>query len=311
MVDEQLVNVVREFIRARGSYVRYSDLENAFGNTRIYYTYRGINLTELNAEFGFVRRARRIHVPRHSYDRDVVEAEIRNLIRERGEYTPLVHISRIKRMVPDYVIRDLGIDIHRLNLEAGYLKRSSKEKFVWADLKIRILEYIHDANSWVHQPEICRVFGISTSYLTKSDLDTVAANYSAGHAQSISYFEVVTLKLLRSMYSGEIVCQKMFTDLRSASGTLLRFDFYIPEWKVAIEVDGPQHWDPSNRYHSPRIVYNDNLKNIYCTDNSIKLCRIRYPEVGRLTYAYVRTALLENLESFLTTTGSERVDVNV
>lgn len=311
MLDEQLVNIVRDYIKAKGCYVHYKDLEADFGKTRIYYTYRGINLTELNAEFGYVRRKPQSSTPPKEYSKAEVEAAITNLVKTQGHYIPLVAISRKHRLISEHIVRALGIDVHTLNVEAGYNKSSSKEKFVLADLRPAIEDYILKSKRWVHQPEICKVFGISTSYLTKSGVDTVAFNQIAGHNSLISYFEVVTLKLLRRFYEGEIVCQKTFSDLRSTKGRMLRFDFYIPEWNVAIEVDGPQHSDPNNPQYSLTLVTNDTLKNTYCKDNGIFLLRIPYPKVGRLTEAYVNTALLENLESFLTTTGPERVDVNV
>lgn len=65
----------------------------------------------------------------------------------------------------------------------------------------------------------------------------------------------------------------------------LKFDFYLPDKKVAIEYDGEQHFRPVrfNGVSLDRAIkiyeYNkvrDNVKNKFCKDNHILLLRIRY-----------------------------------
>lgn len=58
----------------------------------------------------------------------------------------------------------------------------------------------------------------------------------------------------------------------------LRFDFYIPEIRTAIEYDGEQHFKPETKYAQKfeDIQENDKIKNDYCYDKGIKLIRIHY-----------------------------------
>jgi hypothetical protein len=58
----------------------------------------------------------------------------------------------------------------------------------------------------------------------------------------------------------------------------LKFDFYLPEYNMAIEFDGEQHFTSIhsfNRNIGESELY-DKIKNDYCKDNNIKLIRIPY-----------------------------------
>jgi very-short-patch-repair endonuclease len=56
----------------------------------------------------------------------------------------------------------------------------------------------------------------------------------------------------------------------------LPFDFYLPKKNICIEYDGKQHFDKKSKYYSENLLKNDNIKNIYCKNNKIKLIRISY-----------------------------------
>ena len=67
----------------------------------------------------------------------------------------------------------------------------------------------------------------------------------------------------------------------------LPFDFYLTEYNICIEFDGRQHHKPvkfngmdlkraTEIFEKTKI--NDNIKNLYCKDNDIKLLRIPYWE---------------------------------
>lgn len=66
----------------------------------------------------------------------------------------------------------------------------------------------------------------------------------------------------------------------------LQFDFYLPDYKICLEFDGRQHYQPieffgGNLYHE-KITFRDNIKNQYCIDNNIRLIRIPYYEFERI-----------------------------
>lgn len=77
-----------------------------------------------------------------------------------------------------------------------------------------------------------------------------------------------------------------FQDLRGSSGTKFRFDFYLPDYKVAIEYDGLQHFQPVKWSSSwtdeqaqqelEAIQQRDAIKTQYCLDHGIQLIRIKY-----------------------------------
>jgi len=62
----------------------------------------------------------------------------------------------------------------------------------------------------------------------------------------------------------------------------LKFDFYLPEYNSCIEFDGDQHFNKF-RFENNDDKLNirkkrDEIKNIYCEENNIKLYRIKYTE---------------------------------
>lgn len=72
--------------------------------------------------------------------------------------------------------------------------------------------------------------------------------------------------------------QKTFKDLKYKG--LLKFDFYLPDYNICIEVDGGQHYNPVELWGGEEnlkiIKIRDSLKNEYCKNNNIKLIRIPY-----------------------------------
>lgn len=66
----------------------------------------------------------------------------------------------------------------------------------------------------------------------------------------------------------------------------LPFDFYLPEYRTAIEFDGKQHYEPMEFFGGlesyNRLKVNDKIKSDYCEDNYIDLIRIRYDQIDRV-----------------------------
>lgn len=74
--------------------------------------------------------------------------------------------------------------------------------------------------------------------------------------------------------------QKRFDGCKNKN--TLPFDFYIPKYNLCIEYDGLQHYKPVKKYGGKKAFLirknNDNIKNIFCSNNGIDLLRIRYDE---------------------------------
>lgn len=83
--------------------------------------------------------------------------------------------------------------------------------------------------------------------------------------------------------------QKGFKDCKDKK--VLRFDFYLSKYNIAVEYDGIQHFEPvdfsgknkklaEERFKEQQIK--DNIKTQYCLDNNIKLIRIPYWEFDNI-----------------------------
>lgn len=71
--------------------------------------------------------------------------------------------------------------------------------------------------------------------------------------------------------------EKRFSDLR---GGKFRFDFYIPQKKILIEIDGEYHWRMiRGRQVLLKQQEHDRIKNSYCLAAGIPLYRIPYWEL--------------------------------
>lgn len=74
--------------------------------------------------------------------------------------------------------------------------------------------------------------------------------------------------------------QHKFPDCKNINP--LPFDFYLPEYNTCVEFDGIQHFEPSEFFGGEEGFKNlqvrDAIKNQFCSDNNIKLIRIKYDE---------------------------------
>lgn len=72
--------------------------------------------------------------------------------------------------------------------------------------------------------------------------------------------------------------EKRFNDCKSKK--TLPFDFYLPDYNIAIEYDGGQHFKPIKHFGGDKAfeytVKHDQIKNEYCKNNDIPLLRIPY-----------------------------------
>lgn len=74
----------------------------------------------------------------------------------------------------------------------------------------------------------------------------------------------------------EVEREKTFRDLRR-NKSFYRFDFYLPEHNILIEMDGEYHWKPiRGREALLKQQENDRLKNSFCLASEIPLYRIPY-----------------------------------
>ncbi|MBQ0142056.1 MAG: hypothetical protein KBT06_04530 [Prevotellaceae bacterium] len=90
----------------------------------------------------------------------------------------------------------------------------------------------------------------------------------------------------------------IFSDLISASGRPLRFDFCVfddsNDIDFLIEFQGIQHYEPKEKFGGiqglRRQQYNDMLKREYCKKHGYTLVIIPYWDEGRMNYDYIMKA---------------------
>lgn len=86
------------------------------------------------------------------------------------------------------------------------------------------------------------------------------------------------------------ISQKSFENCRYKQ--LLKFDFYLPEYNILIELDGYQHFNivrRSNKLTDDDLIkqlsiikIRDNIKTEYAKNNNIRLLRISYSETNNM-----------------------------
>ncbi len=123
------------------------------------------------------------------------------------------------------------------------------------------LQKFIDNNQIINKKELHRYFpGIYVKFL--KELDNVLFkknNLSIGENFLKKLFDENKIKY---------VFQKTYKDLKNIS--LLRYDFYLPEYNVLVEHHGEAHFG-KGRYFSENLLYNDKLKFDYANNNDIKL----------------------------------------
>lgn len=102
------------------------------------------------------------------------------------------------------------------------------------------------------------------------------SNNSKGEEFVKSHLEEMDIKYIR---------QKYFETLRYKNP--LSFDFYLPDYNTCIEFDGQQHYKPVKWFGGDEgfelTLKRDECKNIWCIENNIKLIRIKYNEIDKIS----------------------------
>lgn len=134
---------------------------------------------------------------------------------------------------------------------------------------------------WIPIKCICSDHGLAY-YITPRDLfrrrthceKCMDRNLSSGEYRIATYLDQIGVEYFK---------QHIFDDCAYINN--LRFDFYIPEYNLAIEYDGEQHYRPvfpingdeeamKKNYWACKM--RDEIKTAYCHDNNIRLLRIPF-----------------------------------
>ena len=100
---------------------------------------------------------------------------------------------------------------------------------------------------------------------------------------NISKLEKKTEEILKN---NNILFNKQYSFDDCRIKRTLPFDFYLPQWNIAIECDGKQHYlygcFGGDLLNLMNIKYRDTIKTNYCQQNNIKLIRIPYWEINNI-----------------------------
>lgn len=301
--DLDLEKKVLELIKLSGRYLNAEEILSLLGipHQRVYLSYRGINITELNKKLGFVRRTPTNHSNlfakgEYSSPEKILEAVKKTILRE-GRYLSSSDFRKLGLKPGAHLIYKSGIDLHKINLDLGFIKASPGEKINKPLLVSSIEDYILEKGRYVSQQEISNEFNVSVGYLTQSDVDTVFLNAKSGYFSGYNFFEVLLVSVLIELGITSFEREKTFHECRSQKNRLLRFDMYLPEHNLLIELDGPQHWDSEHPFFSESMQYNDRKKDSFCMENNFNLLRIPFLGRYKTSKSYVKQKLLETLES--------------
>lgn len=97
----------------------------------------------------------------------------------------------------------------------------------------------------------------------------------------------------------EFISQKIFEGCFYKN--LLKFDFYLPNYNLCIEYDGPQHsqvieaWGGQKKLEETRIK--DGIKNNFCSSNNIKLFRINYDQYKNIEEILYKIGLIIKIKN--------------
>jgi very-short-patch-repair endonuclease len=97
------------------------------------------------------------------------------------------------------------------------------------------------------------------------------SNFSSGERKIEKILSDINIKFIREYKFDECV---------SKNETRLPFDFYLPDFRILIEYDGKQHFEPVDKFGGEdaflNLKKNDSIRNKWCELNNIKLIRIGY-----------------------------------
>jgi hypothetical protein len=131
-------------------------------------------------------------------------------------------------------------------------------------------------------------------------------------------------KLERLLYQLELKFEKekTYDDLKFRGK--LRFDYYLPDYNILIEMNGEQHYQYVEYFHGNMNKFNeqqfkDQLKKDYCDENNIKLIEVRYDDKEETTLDQLMSAIsvdidqrnhLPFIERFIELNRSHKMDLN-
>lgn len=143
-------------------------------------------------------------------------------------------------------------------------------------------KYIYNIESFINMSEKLEIFCPEHGSFYQTGF-----NHKNGHGCSLCKTSMGEKIINKFLLDNNIffINQYRFDDCRNILP--LPFDFYLPDKNICIEYDGKQHFDKNSMYYSKTLVDNDNIKNLYCKKNNIKLIRVPYWDFNNIHYILI------------------------
>ncbi len=228
----------------------------------------------------FVEKSKIKHNNKYNYDLviyDNCRTKVKIICPVHGEFeqTPSAHLYAGSGC------EKCARDTHKLNILAeeriDNLKRIHNNKYEYYDLNIQ--------NSYINI--YCKNHGTFSQYLYYHEYGhgcSLCNSTSRGENSIISYLD-----------KKNILYKKEYTFEDCKRKKRLKFDFYLEKYNIIIEYDGEHHFSENKYFGINNLKYistNDEIKNLYCTRNNIKLIRIpywRYDDIESILESEIET----------------------
>jgi very-short-patch-repair endonuclease len=283
---EKVISLCEKLIVLEKRFINKSEIAKLINVPRTTILSNGIDTDVICNKFGYYRftlKPKGSHSVKAAYIESIKEGYIKYLkkvnrsapLYEYLDYLKLTDIEKSK-----YYRYEL--DIVSCHEKAGI--RFIKNHGLDCEQAREILRnLIVSKNRYITGLELSKELKVSRSLLSinRNKIKLTELNLEYGFVRNLRSFEIKIGELITKYLPNYIIeKEKIFKNLKSPTskrGTL-KIDYYLPEIKLAIEVDGPCHWDKNYLYYSPKVVLRDKAKNKFCKKNNIKLIRINYSE---------------------------------
>jgi very-short-patch-repair endonuclease len=172
------------------------------------------------------------------------------------------------------------------------------------DLETKVIDLIKSAGRYLVKEELCNGLKISSKTLTKFKVSVAACNKAAGMKKPQSMTETIVGIELDKIF-GRVTRQKVFEGCVSPKGFPLRYDFFIEDRNVLVEVDGKHHTDSTSWWNTEYTAECDRIKNEYAKAHNLYLIRMPYSRTVDLSYVISHLS-----EAYKATTWPETAGVN-
>lgn len=270
-VQTQLVNAAKQLYEKLQRAPTVTELRSYTGKSKSVLASHGYDTKRLKQMFG------QEFLPRRRYKKCSFQQAVNicqeYLLQHKSQYISNLALRDTLNISMDYIDKMDLIQFRKQHgLPTDYVRDMRK-------LKQSILAYIKQQGQYTPLRDILDVFHINYhSTFQRMGWSIQEFNQQVGFSKSsISYGQTYMYRRLRQQFPWvQIDTQRKFIDLISPKGYPLRYDLYLPLYKIAIQIDGPQHRDPNNKYYSQYLIQRDLIKTKYAASRGIYLLRIPF-----------------------------------